>query len=82
MHTTEEGKNFWECWVCQTKGRTIRSLLKQLNTPKDQLIKFNANLSSKYKAALGLLYLEDLIEDSSVEEWIKSFIIQGEVSEI
>jgi len=45
-----------------------------LNTPKDQLLKFNANLSSKYKAALGLLYIEDLIEDSKIEEWIKEFI--------
>ena len=36
MATTEEGKNFWECWVCQTKGQTIRSLLRQLKTPRDQ----------------------------------------------
>ena len=36
MHTNEEGKNPWECWVCQTKGRTIRSLLYQLKTPKDE----------------------------------------------
>ena len=36
MATTEEGKNFWECWVCQTRGRTIRSLLTQLRTPRDQ----------------------------------------------
>src|SRR5210317_2244697 len=36
MHTTEEGKNFWECWVCQTRGQSIRSLLKQLNTPREQ----------------------------------------------
>ena len=36
MHTTEEGKNFWECWVCETKGRTIRSLLRQLKTPTEQ----------------------------------------------
>ena len=35
MHTNEEGKNFWECWVCQTKGTTIRSLLYQLKTPKE-----------------------------------------------
>ena len=36
MHTNEEGKNFWECWVCQTRGQSIRSLLRQLKTPRDQ----------------------------------------------
>ena len=36
MATNEEGKNFWECWVCQTRGQSIRSLLKQLKTPRDQ----------------------------------------------
>ena len=36
MHTNEEGKNFWECWVCQTRGQTIRSLLYQLKTPKEE----------------------------------------------
>ena len=35
MATNEEGKNFWECWVCQTRGQSIRSLLRQLQTPKD-----------------------------------------------
>ena len=38
MATNEEGKNPWECWVCQTKGRTIRSLLYQLKTPRDQAV--------------------------------------------
>jgi len=33
MSTNEEGQNPWECWVCETKGRTIRSLLKQLKLP-------------------------------------------------
>ena len=36
MATNEEGHNPWECWVCQTRGRTIRSLLYQLKTPKEQ----------------------------------------------
>jgi hypothetical protein len=36
MATNEEGNNPWECWVCQTRGRTIRSLLKQLKTPREQ----------------------------------------------
>jgi len=35
MSTNEEGKNFWECWVCETKGQSIRSLLRQLKTPRD-----------------------------------------------
>lgn len=36
MATTEEGKNFWECWVCQTRGQSIYSLLKQLKVPKEE----------------------------------------------
>ena len=36
MATNENGKNPWECWVCETKGTTIRSLLFQLKTPKNQ----------------------------------------------
>ena len=35
MHTDEKGHNPWECWVCNTKGRTIKSLLYQLKTPRD-----------------------------------------------
>lgn len=35
FHTNEKGENQWECWVCEEKGRTIRSLLNKLETPKD-----------------------------------------------
>jgi len=34
--TDDEGKNYWECWVCKARGRTIHSLLKQLGTPKPE----------------------------------------------
>ena len=36
MHTNEEGKNFWECWVCQTRGQSIRSLTLTTKTPNEQ----------------------------------------------
>ena len=36
MVTNDEGKNYWECWVCKTRGQSIYSLLKQLNIPKNE----------------------------------------------
>ena len=36
LTTDEKGKNPWECWVCNTRGLTIRSLLKQLQIPKSE----------------------------------------------
>ena len=35
MVTNEKGENPWECWVCQTRGRSIRSLLRQLKAPRE-----------------------------------------------
>lgn len=34
--TDEKGCNYFACWVCQTKGKTIYSLLKQLKLPKEK----------------------------------------------
>ena len=36
LTTNKEGKNPFECWVCETRGLTIYSLLKQLKVPKDK----------------------------------------------
>jgi DNA primase len=35
-NTNEKGENPFECWVCGFKGRTIKSLLKQLQVPAEQ----------------------------------------------
>ena len=48
-----------------------------LNLQKDELLKFNANLSSKYKAAKGLIFLEDFIGKSKIDDWIKEFVIKN-----
>ena len=34
MQTNEKGHNPWECWVCNTRGRTIKSLLRQLKVDR------------------------------------------------
>lgn len=36
LETDEAGKNFWECWVCKTRGQTINSLLRQLKVSPEQ----------------------------------------------
>ena len=36
LHTDENGQNPFECWVCGFKGRTVKSLLKQLQVPAEQ----------------------------------------------
>ncbi len=34
IHTTSNGENPWHCWISDKKGRSISSLFKQLNLPK------------------------------------------------
>ncbi|CDF79668.1 aminopeptidase N [Formosa agariphila KMM 3901] len=52
-----------------------RSNLDQpLAMPKDSLLKFNSNIANKYKAGLGLKYLEDYLDDNVVQESIDGFI--------
>jgi len=36
FHTNEKGENAFACWVCGLKGKTIRSLLRQIEVPKSQ----------------------------------------------
>ena len=36
LSTNEKGENPWECWVCNARGRTIKSLLRQMKLGKDE----------------------------------------------
>jgi len=41
LKTNHKGENPWECWVCGQegmRGRTVHSLLKKINTPKNQAV--------------------------------------------
>lgn len=71
MSSNDKGENPWECWVCQTRGRTIRSLLKQLKTPRDQaveilkFVKKGANYEYREVASLELPKEFQLLADAS-----------------
>lgn len=45
-----------------------------LTTSKDSLIKFNSNIAGKYKAGLGLKYLDAYMENTDFDVLLKSFI--------
>ena len=53
-------------------ARTNRD--QPLSMQKDSLLKFNKNLANKYKAGVGLKYLDDYINSDILEETIKSFL--------
>ncbi len=50
------------------------NLDQPLTMAKDSLLKFNKNIGNKYKAGVGLRYLNDYTEGKTVETAIKAFI--------
>tara|TARA_B100000212_G_scaffold332731_1_gene301338 strand:+ start:395 stop:1318 length:924 start_codon:yes stop_codon:yes gene_type:complete len=92
MATNEEGKNPWECWVCQTKGRTIRSLLYQLKTPRDQAVEIlkyvprGSQIEYKQLSIIELpkefQYLSEATSTSIVANKIKKYLYARGFSDI
>jgi len=50
-----------------------RNLDEAVNTPADQLVKYNQQLGIPFKAAIGLNFLNDYLEDSSLEQSIRDY---------
>jgi DNA primase len=47
--TTSKGENPYNCWVCHTKGRSVLTLFKKLNVPKDKIIELSSIIKSSPK---------------------------------
>lgn len=50
-----------------------KNLDQKLSTSKDSLLKYNANISNKNKAGVGLLYLDDYLGEHLIDKTIKEF---------
>ena len=59
-------------FVYMHMARTNRD--QPLTLPKDELLRFNAELANKYKAGIGLRYLDDYINENTIEEALKEFL--------
>ena len=55
------------------------NLDQPLTMQKDSLLKFNKNIANKYKAGIGLKYLDDFIGDSIVDKTIKEYLINNKL---
>lgn len=53
-------------------ARTNRD--QPLSMQKDSLLKFNTNIANKYKAGVGFDYLNDFLENQSLDVLLKSFM--------
>lgn len=53
-----------------------------LTTSKDSLIKFNANIAGKYKAGIGLNYLNEFTEDLDLDTAITTFVKQHKLKSV
>ena len=52
-----------------------------LSMAKDSLLKFNKNIANKYKAGIGLKYLDDFIDDGVVENSIQTFLKENKTKQ-
>jgi hypothetical protein len=58
-------------------ARTNRD--QALTTSKDSLLKFNSNIASKYKAGIGLRYLDDFVNGNTVESTIAEYLTKNKL---
>lgn len=52
-----------------------------LAMPKDSLLKFNKNIANKYKAGIGLKYLNQYINGNTMDAMIKQFLNENKVKQ-
>ena len=72
FHAADVDFNFQYVLFFMEMARKNRD--QPLTTSKDSLIKFNANIAGKYKAGIGLNYLDDFADDINLQKRITTFI--------
>jgi DNA primase len=63
INTTSDGENAWHCWISDKKGRSISSLFKQLNLPKERFEQLNKIIeSARYRVTDKVVVKQDVIQ--------------------
>ena len=72
FHAADLGFNDQYNLFYMQMARTNRD--QPLTMPKDSLLKFNANIANKYKAGVGLKYLDDFVNSNILENTILEYL--------
>ncbi|WP_298895080.1 metalloprotease [uncultured Psychroserpens sp.] len=72
FHAADLGYNDQFTLFFMQMARTNRD--QPLTMSKDSLLKFNANIAGKYKAGIGLRYLDDFINEDIMENSISEYL--------
>ena len=61
---------------------TRRNQDQALTTPGDSLVKFNEKISTKYKAGIGLVYLDNYLQNNHIDNSLKAFYKKRKTQDI
>ena len=59
-----------------------KNLDQQLRSPKNNLIKFNEQIASKYRAGLSIRFLDDYLQNDAVATSIKAFYKKNQLTQV
>ncbi len=75
-------KHFNEQYQYFSQYTARKNLDQPIKTPKDSLLRYNANIANKNKAGIGLLYLDDYLGKNLVSETITEFYKKNNLKSI
>jgi len=79
LRTTAKRENFWHCWVCGAKGKTILTLFKKIKAPQDKIAELNILIvPSKKEEHIDISTLELPKEFISLSNEVENKIAQIE----
>ena len=79
LRTTAKRENFWHCWVCGAKGKTILTLFKKTKAPQDKIAELNILIvPSKKEEHIDISALELPKEFISLSNEVENKIAQIE----
>lgn len=79
LNTTAKRENFWHCWICNSKGKTLLTLFKKIKAPENKINELNVLIiPSKKEEHIAISALELPKEFISLSDTIEDRIAQIE----